>query len=304
MYRDRYRYQDPTPYKNHTGRDVVCGTAPDFKNFFSMGMEERSRFAEDMKIYEIFFKDTRVVHTNKGTETATTHGTIAIPAAAAAATPKIGSIVEMGAFDGIRESNSRFFDLCLGWNTLLVEGNPAAFDKLTQNRPHAHTFNYIPSCNEEEELANKTIKIANAVFTNMAIRHDNITTYLDRYKEDHQIWSNVPCGSLTKVLLDVFPNGHVSFFSLDVEGSEPMILEKLELHRVYVEIFMIESFNSGCQEKCDSRDRFRKIMINAGYHLFPKVVRNSYIFIHPSSSHLKTAREKGLFEAVRGGSRK
>ena len=28
--------------------------------------------------------------------------------------------LEIGAHDGVRESNSRFYDVCLGWNGLLV----------------------------------------------------------------------------------------------------------------------------------------------------------------------------------------
>jgi hypothetical protein len=45
-----------------------------------------------------------------------------------------GTYVELGAFQGRAESNSAFFDLCLGWKGLLIEGNPAHYSKLVQNR--------------------------------------------------------------------------------------------------------------------------------------------------------------------------
>ena len=44
-----------------------------------------------------------------------------------------GTIVELGAYNGIQESNSRFYDLCLGWASLLIEGMSKTFDLLIQN---------------------------------------------------------------------------------------------------------------------------------------------------------------------------
>ena len=49
-----------------------------------------------------------------------------------------GNYIELGAFDGEAESNTRLFDLCLGWKGLLIEGNPSSFKKLVRNRPGAH----------------------------------------------------------------------------------------------------------------------------------------------------------------------
>ena len=57
-----------------------------------------------------------------------------------------GFYVELGAFDGHEESNTRFFDECLHWDGLLIEGNPEIYRKLERNRPHAHRFFGAPSC--------------------------------------------------------------------------------------------------------------------------------------------------------------
>lgn len=109
-YKERYRYQPPLSYTNYTERDLLCGAAPQYYKFFNLTKNQgRSANDEDLAIYNLFFRDQRQQQL---------------------------SVVEMGAFTGLSESNSRFFELCLGWNTLLVEGMPATFDKLVQNRPH------------------------------------------------------------------------------------------------------------------------------------------------------------------------
>mmetsp|Transcript_23542 Transcript_23542/g.55415 ORF Transcript_23542/g.55415 Transcript_23542/m.55415 type:complete len:346 (-) Transcript_23542:147-1184(-) len=261
MYKERYNYQLPEPYEEHASRDELCGTGPDYEQFFRMKNDARSANNEDRTIYERFFK--------KGLNKTTVKG----------------NIVEMGAFNGVRESNSRLFETCLGWNTLLVEGNPRMFESLVPNRPHAHRFNFAPSCSEEDERNNKTVPFDYVVFTNGGLHDGSVKTAYLESNETKVV--DVPCGSLTKVLLDVFPGGHVSFFSLDVEGAEPYVLENIDLNRVFVEMFIVENRNVFCGKECESRDKFRKILTDHGYILFDKMVIKSDLFIHPLSEHLE-----------------
>ena len=45
------------------------------------------------------------------------------------------TVVEMGANDGLRLSNSYFFSKTLGWNALLVEANPEVYASISKHRP-------------------------------------------------------------------------------------------------------------------------------------------------------------------------
>mmetsp|Transcript_27245 Transcript_27245/g.40342 ORF Transcript_27245/g.40342 Transcript_27245/m.40342 type:complete len:343 (-) Transcript_27245:82-1110(-) len=261
MYQKRYKYQPPSPYFNHTERDELCGTSPNFETYFSKNEFQRSANNEDKTIYNLFFKDDN----DKGIKR---------------------SVVEMGAYNGIQESNSRFFNVCLGWETMLVEGNPLLWDKVTSSRPHAHRFSYAPSCSEEDEIANKTVKFDNYPMTNGGLADGSVTTAYTW--KNHTV--DVPCGSLTKVLLDIFPHGHVSFFSLDVEGAEPLVVDNIDFDKVFIEVMMIENKNNFCKQRCESRDKFRKIMQDAGYERFGPV-RKSDLFIHPLSKHLQTMKK-------------
>mmetsp|Transcript_8847 Transcript_8847/g.12631 ORF Transcript_8847/g.12631 Transcript_8847/m.12631 type:complete len:348 (-) Transcript_8847:152-1195(-) len=276
MYKERYKYQPPAPYTNHTARDTLCGVSPDYTTYFTDGtIKYRSRNSEDKTIYEIFFKEN----------------------AENDISPIKGTVVEMGAHNGLQESNSHFYDICLGWETLLVEGNAILWEKLIANRPRTHRFGYAPSCSEEDELMNKTVKFDKTIWTNGGLADGSVTTAYTGNNITGTI--DVPCGSLTKVLKDIL-NGHVSFFSLDVEGAEPAIVQNIDFDKVFIEIMMIETENNFCQrgKPCATRTAFRKTMEEEGYFMFENMIKASDVFIHPLSKHLNTAKRKGFKPSI------
>jgi hypothetical protein len=118
-YVNTYNYS--TPVTSISSPASECGNSPDFEEFFKLSVKQRSHFNEDKIVYETLFKNKM-----NGADT--------------------GTYVELGAFEGRAESNSAFFDLCLGWKGLLIEGNPVQYAKLLQNRPHAHKMSFAPSC--------------------------------------------------------------------------------------------------------------------------------------------------------------
>jgi hypothetical protein len=106
-------------------------------------------------------------------------------------------------------------------NSLLIEANPRIFPQLVQNRPHAHRVSFAASCSLQDEANNKTVGFWSSIFTNAV--QDNVAANRMAYADkDNDTTSRgppkveVPCGSLTPVLLDAFPNRRVHFFSLDV----------------------------------------------------------------------------------------
>ena len=100
---------------------MLCNVdqVPNYTEFFGLSSKFRSANNEDKWIYENFFKDTK------------------------AAAIK-GTFVEIGGFNGMDESNSRFFENCLGWEGLLVEGQPENYEKLRNNRPLSHKMSFAP----------------------------------------------------------------------------------------------------------------------------------------------------------------
>ena len=110
-YKSRYNYKAPESYPNQRQRGDSCGEYPTYTSYFNLTRtKERSANNEDITLYRTLFLNEE-------------------------SPPIRGSMLEIGAFNGINESNSRFFDTCLGWNTLLIEGNPNVFKDLVGNRP-------------------------------------------------------------------------------------------------------------------------------------------------------------------------
>ncbi|KAL3810256.1 hypothetical protein ACHAXA_008746 [Cyclostephanos tholiformis] len=258
----RYQYHPPEPRNWSSesvgiGPDPECGRGPYFDQYFQK-RGQRSVNNEDKTIYDKLF-----LHTYSQQDPQKRH-----------------TYIELGAFDGLTESNTRFFDICLNWDGILIEGNPAKFPSLLKNRPHAHRLNFAPGCSTNS--TNETIPFHAVVFTN-----GGLAGFAKDYPEGYNI-VQVPCGSLTPVLQELAPNG-IDFFSLDVEGSEPLIVGNIEFGKVYIHVLMIESWNNHCPRepnKCETRIKTREIMQKAGYHRFSNIIQKSDLYVHPESPYL------------------
>jgi hypothetical protein len=232
-----------------------CGQGPDFKDFFKLNNRVRSRLNEDKTIYETLFKG-KLDSLTKG-----------------------GTFVELGAFDGSIESNTMFFERCLGWKGLLIEGNPENYRKVLKNRPLSHRMSFAPSCDAEYERVNKTVQFYRYPMTNVGLP-GKAKTYEGKPTVD------VPCGPLGPALEDIFEaEQRIAFFSLDVEGSEPMVLETIDFDKIIIEVLMIEVENDSCPRVaiCETRKQVRAKMAKLGYQRYENMVRASDIYVHPKS---------------------
>lgn len=266
-YFQSYFYVPPVPEAPRSARwrdfpAKECGAAPAFDAFFGLKSDQRSRLNEDKWIYENFFLE-------KSNENITSNSNN-VP----------GTYVEIGAFDGMRESNSRFFEVCLGWQGLLVEGQPRNYRGVLQNRPFAHKMSFAPSCDAEYEKVNKTVLFASH---NHPRTNSGLKGYAKAYDSNPHV--DVPCGPFTPVLEDIFAfsNKRINFFSLDVEGSEDLVLKTIDFSKVIIDVIMIEIWNAFCTEKCEVREQVRQRMSSEGYLRYEAVIRNSDIYVHPKS---------------------
>lgn len=187
--------------------------------------------------------------------------------------------VELGAYDGRAESNSRFFDVCLGWEGVLVEPNPSTYTKLLRNRPHAHRLSFAASCSQEDARANKTVAFHALPFANAA--QAGVKSNYDARNSS----TFVPCGPLTPIIQDLL-GPHVQFLSLDVENVEHLVLANIDFDKIQIDVMIVENSNHFCNRKCESRDKSREILLKQGYKLFPDIIRKSDLFVHPKSNYV------------------
>lgn len=259
-----FRYY-PAEKRTQSVPSQVCGTAPEFNHFFDDQKSNRRSLNEEDKILNSLFSS------------------------AFQETGSSGTYVEVGAYNGRAESNTRFFDECLGWNGLLIEANPKIYKALVRNRPRDHRMSFSPTCTMAEEFNNKTLPFHGIDTTTAGVEGHAI---LHMGKE--VLGKEVPCGSLTPILVEIFPEGHMDFFSLDMEGGEALVVENLDFNQLFIELFVVENNSKICGLECEVRDRVRKRLKEVGYTLYTNVIANSDLFIHPDSKYQLPAGYKTI----------
>lgn len=265
--KELYQYRSPALKTTEQLEALAqeCGSdAPHYSALFQQHSHRRSYMNEDKTVYELFFQDLSPDES------------------------KNLKYVEVGAFDGMDASNSRFYEACLQWEGLLVEPNPQPFEKLERNRPHAHVVSMAASCSASDAANNMTIAFNDYPYPN-AGQADSVNPYSGRHE------TQVPCGPLTPIIQGTLGD-RVHFLSLDVEGSEPRVLAHLDLDVVRVDVLLVEVINPYCpaKEDCASRKETRSIMKERGYHRFENLVKNSDVFVHPDSPFLAKLEGKAV----------
>jgi FkbM family methyltransferase len=173
-----------------------------------------SQYKQDIFVYETFFK-------NKDTP---------------------GVFLEIGADDGVRFSNCKFFEETLKWTGLAIEARDSAFIELKKNR-NCICENVVLS-NIEEETQFMDIKgyglglsgLINKYDSRHVERIDNEIKHVNNKGSDI---INVKTVKLNDIL-DKYNIKHIDFLSIDTEGSELDILSTLDFSKYIIDIITIE----------------------------------------------------------------
>jgi len=188
-----------------------------------------------------------------------------------------GIFVELGALDGVRYSNSKFFEDVMGWRGGLFEGSPESAQLLQKNRPSLQNL-IIPEavCAEgvqhvEFVLSSRNAAV-NGVPDNMAPSFKH--TFYGDHMENHVNVSCRPLGSMLEELANHTGSDHVDFFSLDVEGAELAVLETNNW-KVPVRLFLVEM--DGRNKEKD--EAVRELLRRRGYVKSNVFVPRSEVFI-------------------------
>jgi len=280
-----------------------CGLGPTFDNFFMQDKNKRSRLDEDKILYENLFYSGDEKNHRQGQQ----QGQQKLNGKKRTRTRR-GRFVELGGFDGTTESNTRFFEYCLGWEGLIIEGNPMNYQKTIVNRPGAHKMSFAPSCLDDGDgTVGGDVTVGGDIIDGVAAKN---RTYIDFYvfplsnsgvrgsanAYEGKQTVPVPCGPLAPVLSDVFlprveeddGRSRIDFFSLDVEGAEMMVLKTIDFKTgPIIEVLMIEVENSYCPQRgyCEVREQVRSKMHSEGYKRYERIVQASDIYIHPQSRY-------------------
>jgi FkbM family methyltransferase len=154
-----------------------------------------------------------------------------------------GVFVEVGADDGIRNSNSLYFEEELGWTGVCIEPRPSIFPDLQKNRKST-ALNFAVS-HEEGMLEFVDITGYGRQLSGLLNNYD--PQHLERIEKESENPNfvkkevvTVEARSLSRIFKDEYI-GRVNFLSIDTEGSEISALKSIDFDAVVIDVIMIEN---------------------------------------------------------------
>jgi FkbM family methyltransferase len=143
-----------------------------------------------------------------------------------------GFFIELGANDGLTQSNTAYFEKELEWNGILIEPSLIGYNKCKVNRPNSICLNYACVSNEYKEDYILGDFQNNHLMASVNGKRLNNTNSLVKVK------------TITlETILDKYCNSNIDFMSLDTEGYELEILKGLNLNKYRPNFMLIEIYN-------------------------------------------------------------
>lgn len=151
-----------------------------------------------------------------------------------------GCCVEVGAANGIRGSNTLFFEK-KGWRTLCIEPNPKYFKEVKKIRKEAIQC----ACSSTNE--------SSVAFTVFDIGKNNIMSSVSGLSPDQRLVDlhkgiinsseqiYVQTRTLDTVLFESEFNNKIDFISIDTEGTELDVLKGLDLLKWDIKLLVVEN---------------------------------------------------------------
>lgn len=193
-----------------------------------------------------------------------------------------GVFIEMGACDGVRYSNTLFFQQQFSFTGILIEPVAEMYDMLIKNRKDCKCYkNVISNDNEPKKMIiskNGPVSGLKETMSESFLNHWHKNS-IERVVESRKLSDILNENQIT----------YVDFFSLDVEGGELDVLKSIDWNKVSFYIICIEMDNHN-QTK---NNACREILLNNGFKRVFKMCINEF-WVNPSYF-----RKKKLFDETK-----
>lgn len=189
---------------------------------------------------------------------------------------KPGYFVELGANDGISQSNTKHLEMFHGWRGVLVEPYPGNFIKLSKTRARSNHIENAACVSFEFGKAEMELIYSNLMTTPMDGSSDVENRKL--HAESGKKWLrgtdtvqafSVRARTLNAILVEAMAPEVIDLLSLDVEGGEIEVLKGIDHSKYRFKWILVEARD----EK-----RITEFLEGKGYRLHSKLSAHDYLF--------------------------
>lgn len=187
-----------------------------------------------------------------------------------------GFYVELGANDGISQSNTLYFERHKNWTGVLVEPTPHNYLKCLS---HRSKDNYI-ACNACVSFDYKDhfveILFSNLMTSSLGLESDikdpisHANTGVQFLEEDERVFSfGAVAKTLNQILIEAKAPQKIDFLSLDVEGVEIEVLKGVDHSKFRFQYMCIE---------CQDLEKLKSYLQQYDYELIEQLSHHDYLF--------------------------
>jgi len=181
--------------------------------------------------------------------------------------PKHGTVVEVGANDGIFCSNSYPF-IKRGWKGVLVEPSPLVYSTLQNfyQRNDAVTLFNLACGSSEGSLPLYMGKDGQSSYATLSSEQ---SWWYNATRSDHKV--DVRVARLERILDEASCPANFDVLSVDTEGFDYEVLCGLNLDRYRPKVIMTEDEKPPYTNMCEKKD----LLASQGYVLFRRIANNA-----------------------------
>ena len=186
-----------------------------------------------------------------------------------------GYFIEIGANNGITQSNTYYFEKVKKLRGVLIEPSPNNYLLCKKNRSKANKYycNACVSFNFKEEFVK--IAYSDLVSTPINLESDESNPFsrakqgLTSFMEDEiPIYGAIP-KTMNEILIDSSSPRDIDFFSLDVEGAEIEVLKGIDYNKYKFRYILVES---------STPNKIEDFLAKHNYRLIEKLSYHDYLF--------------------------
>ncbi|MCJ9751215.1 FkbM family methyltransferase [Neorhizobium sp. BETTINA12A] len=187
-----------------------------------------------------------------------------------------GFYVELGANDGIRQSNTYYFEKNRGWSGILIEPSPNNFLECRKNRSEKNAI-FCNACvrfGYPHKYVDMSYGNLMSVSTNVEVDLESVAAHLELSRQFlRNREATFEFGAVAKPLSTILDEGNapalMDILSLDVEGAELEVLMGVDFDRHNFRFMVIE---------CRNIDRMQSFLEAKGYTLLDQLTEHDYLF--------------------------